>query len=116
MKGWKLADIRPLPDESSEIGILMGSNHYGEILMSGKQESNYAMTNFTRTTSRIQNQINDNLTMEAALSSDPPNEDFWRLETIGITDNPRQLDDERAVQHFSDAVKKENGRYNVNWS
>ena len=116
LKGWKLADIRPLPDESSEIGILMGSNHYGEILMSGKQESNYAMTNFTRTTSRIQNQINDNLTMEAALSSDPPNEDFLRLETIGITDNPRQLDDERAVQHFSDAVKKENGRYNVNWS
>ena len=48
--------------------------------------------------------------MEKALSSDPPIE-----ETIGITDNRRQSDDERAVQHFSETVKKENGRYNVRW-
>ena len=54
--------------------------------------------------------------MEKALLSDPPIEDFWRLETIGITDNPRELDDERAVQHFLETVKKENGRYNVNCS
>ena len=73
------------------------------------------MTVFTRTTGRIQNQINNNLTMETALSSDPPIEDFWGLETIGITDNPKQSDDERAVQHFPETVKKENGRYNVSW-
>ena len=54
--------------------------------------------------------------MEKALLSDPPIEDFWRLETIGITDNPRELDDERAVQHFLETVKKENRRYNVNCS
>ena len=41
-----------------------------------KQEPNYAMTAFTRTASRIQNQINKNLTMEKALSSDPHIEDF----------------------------------------
>ena len=35
--------------------------------------------------------------------------DYW------ITDNPRQSDDERAVQHFSETVKKENSRYNVSW-
>ena len=51
--------------------------------------------------------------METALSSDPPIEDFWHLETTGITDNPRQSDDERAVQHFSETSKEENGRHNV---
>ena len=51
--------------------------------------------------------------MGTALSSDPPIEDFWHLETTGITDNPRQSDDEWAVQHFSETLKKENGRYNV---
>ena len=38
LKGYKLADTPPLQDESSEIGILMGNDHYGEILMSGKVE------------------------------------------------------------------------------
>ena len=53
--------------------------------------------------------------METVLSSDSPIEYFWRLETIGITDNLRQPDDERAIQHFSETVKKEKGRYNVSW-
>ena len=35
--------------------------------------------------------------METELSSDSPIEDFWRLETIGISDNPRQSHDEKAV-------------------
>ena len=68
------------------------------------------MTVFTQTASRIQNQINNNLIMETVLSSDSPIEYFWRLETIGITDNLRQPDDERAIQHFSETVKKEKGR------
>ena len=51
--------------------------------------------------------------METALSSDPPIEDFWHLETTGITDNQRQSDDERAVQHFSETLKEENVRYSV---
>ena len=73
------------------------------------------MTVFAQRTSRIQNQINNNLTMKTALSSNPPIEDFWCLETIGITDNPRQSDGERAVQHFSETVKQENDRCNVCW-
>ena len=73
------------------------------------------MTVFTRTTSKIQNQINNNLTKETPLLSGPPIEDFWRLETIGITYNPRQLDDEKTVQHLSETVKKENSRYNASW-
>ena len=36
LKGYKLANTPPLQDESSEIGILIGNDHYGEILMSGK--------------------------------------------------------------------------------
>ena len=38
LKGYKLADTPPLQDESSEIGILIGNDHYGEILMSEKIE------------------------------------------------------------------------------
>ena len=99
LKGYKLAYTPPLHDESSEVGILIGNDNYGEILISGKveidkgllesklgwilsgrtntkQEPNYTTTVFTQTMSRIQNQINNNLTMETALSSDPPIEDF----------------------------------------
>ena len=119
---------------------MIKNDHYGEILTSGKleidkglyllesklgwilsgrtktkQEPKYAMTVFTQTKSRIQNQINNNLTMETAFSSDSPLEDFWRSENIGITDNPRQSDDERLVQYFSETVKKENCRYNASW-
>ena len=124
LKGYKLADTPPLQDESSEIGILIGNDHYGEILMSKKIEidkglyllgstrvktmmdpvwtnqhkenPNYTMTVFTLITSRVKNQINNNLTMETALPSYTPMED-WCLEAIGITDNPRQSDDEKAV-------------------
>ena len=38
LKGYKLVNTSPLQDESSEIGILIGNDHYGEILMSGKVE------------------------------------------------------------------------------
>ena len=55
-----------------------------------KQEKNYATTVFARTTTRIQNQINNNLAMETAFSSDPPIENFWCLETMGITDNLKE--------------------------
>ena len=98
LEGYKLAD------ESSKIGVLIGNDHFREILMSGKvklglilsgrtntkQKKNYATTVFTRTTSRIQNQINNNLAMETAFSSDPPIENFWCLETMGITDNLKE--------------------------
>ena len=36
LKGYKLADTPPPQDEISEIGILIGNDHYGEILMAGK--------------------------------------------------------------------------------
>ena len=80
-----------------------------------KQEPNYAMTVFTQATSRIQNQINNNLTMETALPSDLLIEDLCRLKTIEISDNLKQSDDKRAFQHFTETVKKERGRQNVNW-
>ena len=80
LEGYTLVGPPPLQDKSSEIGILIGNDHYGEIVMSGKveidkglyliksklgsilsgrtntkHEQNYTMTVFTRATSTIQN-------------------------------------------------------------
>ncbi|CAJ0595361.1 unnamed protein product [Cylicocyclus nassatus] len=45
-------------------------------------------------------------------ASSPPNHkelvelvnNFWRLETVGILDDPSQLDDEQCLKHFSDTI------------
>ena len=36
-KGYKLADQPSLQDESSEIDILIGNDHYGQIVMSAQK-------------------------------------------------------------------------------
>ena len=41
----------------------------------------------------------------------PPNiNDFWKLETIGITLQEEKEQDEAVMDHFKRSVKKEDGR------
>uniref|UniRef100_A0A914W323 Peptidase aspartic putative domain-containing protein n=1 Tax=Plectus sambesii TaxID=2011161 RepID=A0A914W323_9BILA len=42
-------------------------------------------------------------------------EKFWKLEAIGVNDNPEVDDDEVALQQFQNSVKIEDGRYVVKW-
>ena len=46
----------------------------------------------------------------------PPNiNDFWKLETIGITPQEEKEHDKAVMDHFKKLVKKEDGRYYVAW-
>uniref|UniRef100_A0A914WEG5 Uncharacterized protein n=1 Tax=Plectus sambesii TaxID=2011161 RepID=A0A914WEG5_9BILA len=40
---------------------------------------------------------------------------FWKLEAIGVNDNPEVDDDEVTLQQFQNSVKIKEGRYVVKW-
>ena len=42
-------------------------------------------------------------------------EDFWRLESIGITDSPVESGNSVAFNKFKETLRYENGRYTVTW-
>jgi len=43
-------------------------------------------------------------------------EDFWNLESIGVTDDPVHSDeDQRAIKKFKESVKFDGCRYQVQW-
>ena len=45
----------------------------------------------------------------------PNIEDFWRLETIGISDLSVLTDDDKALEQFNNSIIFENGRYYIKW-
>uniref|UniRef100_A0A1I7VB99 DUF1758 domain-containing protein n=1 Tax=Loa loa TaxID=7209 RepID=A0A1I7VB99_LOALO len=40
---------------------------------------------------------------------------FWKLEVIGIQEQPNEHDDEKALEQFKNCITKENKRYQVSW-
>jgi hypothetical protein len=44
-----------------------------------------------------------------------PIEDLWKLETIGIRDDPAQVQDDLAMQKFTETVRFDGERYEVTW-
>ena len=50
---------------------------------------------------------------DAALPTKPTLEDFWRLESIGIHDTPRDPEEKIVLKQFNEALQYNNGRYNV---
>ena len=53
--------------------------------------------------------------VDTTLSVKPDLEDFWNIESIGVTDKPRTSSDEQARTHFKETLTFENGRYQVTW-
>ncbi|XP_068692393.1 uncharacterized protein [Montipora foliosa] len=45
----------------------------------------------------------------------PQLDDFWKLETLGISEPVSVNDDDQALQKFNDTVRFEDGRYQVTW-
>lgn len=138
-----LADTFPLESEYSEINLLIGNDYYLDLINCEKimiQTGLYLLnsklgwiltgrhiednsTNLTK-----QNLINIMLNQlhEKSMEFVPPDNslnsiqnsdlaNFWKLETIGITDSITITDDEKAAQLFSDSIKFEDGRYEVGW-
>ena len=52
---------------------------------------------------------------DAEMIKKPNLEDFWKLETIGITDTPVVSEDEKAISEFNKSIKLINGRYQTCW-
>ena len=53
--------------------------------------------------------------VDAVKPSKPDLEDLWNVESIGVMDNSKTSDDDKAKEIFKDTLKFENGRYQVTW-
>ena len=51
--------------------------------------------------------------IESQLEAPPNVEEFWKLETIGITPPDKIEDNDSVKKHFNETVRKVNGRYQV---
>ena len=53
--------------------------------------------------------------VDAVNPKKPDLEDFWNVESIGVMDNNKTSDDDKAKEIFKDTLKFENGRYQITW-
>ena len=53
--------------------------------------------------------------VDACIPCKPDLDDFWRLESIGISDPVSSSADEIALKQFEETLSFEDGRYNVTW-
>ena len=54
-------------------------------------------------------------TIDESIPINPNLEEFWKIESIGIYDNPCDSDDEIAMKNFRDTVIFKDNRYHVTW-
>ena len=56
------------------------------------------------------------MAVDSVIQRKPDLEDFWNLESIGVTDDPVHSDeDQRAIKKFKESVKFDGCRYQVQW-
>ena len=63
----------------------------------------------------IDNQTTFLTCLDKSLPMKPNLEDFWKLESIGISDSPVESDNDVALKKFSETLKYDEGRYTVTW-
>lgn len=89
--------IFPLPSGFYSIKTKLGN------VLSGKGMTEPTKTNLAIMNRKEKEKLNQTI------------QEFWNLESIGITDSPNLTDDDYAVIHFNKTVKFENGRYEIRW-
>ena len=140
LNGFKLADNIPREDESNSIELLIGNDYYMDLILPQKIEAQpglyllssklgWILTGRTEIpesdqhyTSMLIMTHGTNITKTCAfldvdqvLDRKPDIEDFWNIESIGITDNTSKSSNEKAVLNLKKTLKFENGRYQVTW-
>ena len=128
-----LADTYTGDARSSTIQVLLGNDVYHDLVLPGRRQiapSLYLldtrlgwMVSGRLSTTKGCSISNDHpqdpalLSVETAPSTPnaPPLEDFWRMETIGITDSPYDSDDKEAKRLFHESISFRDGRYDVGW-
>ena len=140
----KLADTISTTTEAFSINMLIGNDYYFDLLQPRKMNLGNGLflfqsklgwifggrvtTNadevsesnlFVGTTTGIPTGMDPNtetLTFSDSSHIAKPNiEQFWSLESLGITDSPFRCDDDLALDDFNKSVKFANGRYMVTW-
>ena len=129
-----LADNYTGDARSSTIQVLLGNDFYHDLVLPDRRQiapSLYLLDTrlgwivsgrlSTSKDSSINNDLPQQdpvlLSVETAPSTPnaPPLEDFWRMETIGITDSPYDSDDKEAKRLFHESISYQDGRYQVGW-
>ena len=129
-----LADTYNGDARSSTIQVLLGNDFYHDLVLPGRRQIAPRlylldtrlgwMVSGRLSTSKDCSINNDHpqqdpalLSVETAPSTPnaPPLEDFWRMETIGITDSPYDSDDKEAQRLFHESISFRDGRYEVGW-
>ena len=140
-----LADPLPNHTESSTIDMLIGNDYYFDLLEPQKLDLGDGVFLFNSKLGwvlggQIENTATDKSTVSSLIASTvaaipletretneifgnidlslmhkPNLEQFWNLESIGITDSPRMLDDDKALESFDNTVMYEDNRYFVAW-
>ena len=135
--GWQLADNYSTcaGSEASTIDILLGNDFYHDFVNPHRHQLAPGLylldTNLgwmvsgrlTLTSADAQLSTDEPATTDPSLlivpstsSSDaPPLDQFWRMETIGISDSPYDSDDAAAQSLFDKSITHMNGRYEVGW-
>ncbi|VDM94943.1 unnamed protein product, partial [Onchocerca ochengi] len=72
--------------------------------------------NISETDTENSNNQSENKSMVKPTKTTNPDIDrFWKLEIIGIQEDPNLYDDEHALEKFRENIRKVNGRYLVAW-
>ena len=140
----KLADTLPCQVESSTIEMLIGNDYYFDLLqprkmelgsglslfhsrlgwilggrIEGTTESNEELSLLVSTVGSAPLDIKPSTHMlteiDPSLVPTPSVEQFWNLESIGITDSPVVSDDDQAIENFNKTIEFTDGRYSVTW-
>ena len=142
IKGLQLADTIPHEKESDSVQILIGSDYYLDVILPDRikvQSGLYLLNSrfgwiLTGRTNQYNcdsvessmiilthgNTINDSSVfscVDSVVPVKPDLEDFWKLETLGISNPVSSCDSEdtRALEKFKETLQYENGRYAVEW-
>ena len=144
LKDISLADSIPTSPESASIELLLGNDYYCDIfsgdipmkqvipglnLMASKlgwiltgrvkcqeAQSTPSVSMLTYTSSPVSAYFTAQFNAQKPPTEQKPQlEDFWKLETLGISEPVSVNDDDKALQKFNDTVRFEDGRYQVTW-
>ncbi|XP_052762173.1 uncharacterized protein LOC128204805 [Mya arenaria] len=136
----RLADTVPCETKSGPIDILIGNDFYLDIIQTDRVEVQpglYLLSSklgwlLSGRTNEVDDSVEDismlilthgkmvtesNLftDVDMSLPTEPDFEDFWNVETIGLTNPIDQSDDQTAMKNFKNTFKRSDGRYQVTW-
>ena len=101
--------------ESSKIGYILTGKYMdaGNDKSSSQQQvsSCFVMTQVNCTVP----EMNLLSSSDTSVTKNPNIEDFWSLETIGITDSLDVTDDDKALEQFNELIYYRDGMYQVAW-